>query len=169
MQQTSITSSPSSTSASDSASAASTRWSVSSFESLSSAEKEAINLTAPSTTVSIMSTHTGILAPERPCYTRRPIILTPEQELNPPTLPHMTALKVIRRATKCLSLRKRAHRSLPAPVDPKSLSTADIPVTVYTSPIALPLPKGSAPKICGPSRKRFSLTKSLDPALCPRW
>ncbi|KAJ7433132.1 hypothetical protein B0H11DRAFT_1939783 [Mycena galericulata] len=105
-----------------------------------------------------------------PRYTRRPVVLTEEQVLNPPTLPPLTPVKacrkaLLRAATRVNLISRKASLPLPAPIDPKSLSVADVPATVYTSKIALPPRRGPAPAISAPPRKRYS----LDPALCPGW
>ncbi|KAJ7476691.1 hypothetical protein FB451DRAFT_1173555 [Mycena latifolia] len=171
----------SSIASSDSGSSRSRASSTSSAESLSSATKEAIS--TASATVGVMSTHPGILATilalalphddaepwegqRSPRYTRRPVILSEAQERNPPTLPPLTPTRIYRKALvhtgRTFTARpRRAPALLPRPIDPKSLSTAAIPATVYTSPIALPLPKGPAPPVL------YRRSCALDPANRP--
>ncbi|KAJ7463266.1 hypothetical protein FB451DRAFT_1403909 [Mycena latifolia] len=176
----------SSIASSDSGSGRSRASSPSTVESLSSATEEA--LATASATVGVMSTHPGILATmlalalphdvaeesedqrpfNTPRYTRRPVILSEEQKRNPPTLPPLTSTKIyhralVRTARTLVARPRRASARLPRPIDPKSLSTTAIPATVYSSPIALPLPKGPAPPV---SHRRSC---ALDPAVCPGW
>ncbi|KAJ7096653.1 hypothetical protein B0H15DRAFT_825916 [Mycena belliarum] len=97
----------------------------------------------------------------------RQILLTPEQELNPPSLPRSrddsrrtTTLShhiatAYRRTLRHVS-RTRGSSSAevftgPVHVDPKTL-VSEVPLTVEYSPIALPLPKGPAPAV-RPARK----------------
>ncbi|KAJ7463281.1 hypothetical protein FB451DRAFT_1403924 [Mycena latifolia] len=130
----------SSIASSDSGSGRSRASSMSTAESFSSATKE--SLSNASATVGIMSAHPGILATilafalphddaeaseeqrlsDTQRYTRQPIILKEEQAI-------------------------ARYSVAPRPIDPKSLSTAAIPATVYDSPIALPLPKGPASSV----------------------
>ncbi|KAJ6563299.1 hypothetical protein DFH09DRAFT_1278953 [Mycena vulgaris] len=184
---TTSTPTTSSSTSSESCSSVSRESSIGSTGSLSSATKEALTVNAASAAkMGIMSTHPGILAAmlmlvmphddvheseDQPRYTRRSVILSEAQELNPPALPPLTPVKVYRdalfRTARTLVLRpRRASAPLPRPTDLKSLSTAALPVTVYTSPIALPLPKGSAPPVASGLHRRAS---SMDPALCPGW
>ncbi|KAJ7719340.1 hypothetical protein DFH07DRAFT_972956 [Mycena maculata] len=107
---------------------------------------------------------------ETPRYRRRSVVLTETQQLNLPTLPRLTPVRACRTALRRVANAfvlpaRRPFTPLPLPIDPKSLSTAEIPVTVYTSPIALPIPNGPAPTVSTTSRRR-SLP---DPALCPGW
>ncbi|KAJ7695373.1 hypothetical protein B0H17DRAFT_1131427 [Mycena rosella] len=102
----------------------------------------------------------------------REIIITEEQELNPPKLgPNTTASRLSRRVAKayCRTLRrvararrtsttaealaalfvpvpKRVRASTPALVDMKTL-VSEVPFIVYSSPLSLPLPKGPAPVV----------------------
>ncbi|KAJ7728298.1 hypothetical protein DFH07DRAFT_969924 [Mycena maculata] len=104
-----------------------------------------------------------------PRYRRRSVILTEAQELHPPTLPPLTpvrACQALLRAAKNLVPRsRRTSVPLPLPINPNSLSIANIPVMVDTSPNAPPLPKGPAPTVSKPARRRFS----LDSAVYPGW
>ncbi|KAJ7686238.1 hypothetical protein B0H17DRAFT_1181291 [Mycena rosella] len=131
----------------------------------------------------------------------RKITMSEEQERNPPKLRKSTpASRLSRRVAKAYrrTLRrvvrarrastpsealavlfapttKRPRASTPAPVDPSTLVT-DVPIIVYSSPIALPLPKGPAPAV-RPARKvrRVAVLptvreeEALDDALCPGW
>ncbi|KAJ7249916.1 hypothetical protein C8J57DRAFT_1475089 [Mycena rebaudengoi] len=106
-----------------------------------------------------------------PTFIKKEVVLTEEQEKNPPALPPITLRETC--GTHMHKLRVKRRRSpKPTPVDPKSLAPADVEVTVYTSPIALPLPKGPAPCVA-PERRRWSLSNrsqyERDPALCPGW
>ncbi|KAJ7509424.1 hypothetical protein B0H11DRAFT_2421300 [Mycena galericulata] len=127
---------------------------------------------------------------------QREIVLTDEQERNPPTPPKPTTRltkayhRAARRAararhantpTEALAVLfaptpKRVRAVTPMPVDPKMLA-GGIPFVVYSSPIALPLPKGPAPTV-RPARKARKLTvlptvkeeeTKIDAALCPGW
>ncbi|KAJ7288775.1 hypothetical protein C8J57DRAFT_1707112 [Mycena rebaudengoi] len=137
-------------------------------------------------TTQIASMHVITLEPKSasdheekcPRYTRKLVILTEEQERNPPTLPPITLRKacttILRRtAAKLLLLPTSRRNSIPAPhpepVHPQTLSTAGIPVSVYTSPIALPLPRGPAPPISTDHISRKRRSRELDPAVCPGW
>ncbi|KAJ7247070.1 hypothetical protein C8J57DRAFT_1475968, partial [Mycena rebaudengoi] len=107
-------------------------------------------------------------------YVWKPVVLTEDQELNPPALPPVTLRSACKAQIRRISFSKRRSSPPPRPIDPKSLETADIPATVYTSPIALPLPKGPAPApIVAPKRRRWSLSgpssAELHPTLCPGW
>ncbi|KAJ6571617.1 hypothetical protein B0H19DRAFT_1255578 [Mycena capillaripes] len=70
---------------------------------------------------------------------------------------------------------KRVRATAPVPVDPKTL-TSDIPLMVYSSPIALPLPKGPAPAV-RPARTQRKFTilptlkeeEGLEDTLCAGW
>ncbi|KAJ7695345.1 hypothetical protein B0H17DRAFT_1198587 [Mycena rosella] len=70
---------------------------------------------------------------------------------------------------------KRPRAPTPAPVDPSTLVT-EVLIMVYSSPIALPLPKGPAPAI-HPARKAHRVAvlptvreeEALDDALCDGW
>ncbi|KAJ7028024.1 hypothetical protein C8F04DRAFT_1237815 [Mycena alexandri] len=128
----------------------------------------------------------------------REIILTDEQERNPPRLPSSTfssrvsrrLSKVFRRAASArrasnpreafaafFSPRpKRVHATKPVRVDPATLKS-EVPLVVYSSPIALPFPKGPAP-VVRPARpaRRFTILPTLseegarlDEALCAGW
>ncbi|KAJ7151774.1 hypothetical protein C8R43DRAFT_1127409 [Mycena crocata] len=123
----------------------------------------------------------------------REIILTEEQELNPPTLPKSTLSSRVSRAYLRRAARarrattpteavaalfyptpKRPRAATPRPVNPKTLESP-IPLVVYSSPILLPLPKGPAPAV-RPARKvrRLSMLPTVheeeaDAALCPSW
>ncbi|KAJ7727762.1 hypothetical protein B0H16DRAFT_1470815 [Mycena metata] len=132
----------------------------------------------------------------------REIFLTEEQELNPARLPPSSTTitpRLSRRLTKTYrrTLRRAArarrastpHEALavffartpkrvcaktPMRVDPKTL-LSDISLFVYTSPIALPLPKGPAP-VVRPARKQRRFTElptvaeeSVNDALCAGW
>ncbi|KAJ7460112.1 hypothetical protein B0H11DRAFT_2316322 [Mycena galericulata] len=127
---------------------------------------------------------------------QREIVLTDEQERNPPTPPKPIArlTKAYRRAarrvararqanspTEALAVLfaptpKRVRAVTPTPVDPKALAS-EIPLVVYSSPIALPLPKGPAPTIRPPQKvRRFTVLPTLKEeeieiaaALCPGW
>ncbi|KAJ7732927.1 hypothetical protein DFH07DRAFT_1065502 [Mycena maculata] len=106
---------------------------------------------------------------KRPFYSRRSVVLTETQKLHPPTLPSLTPVRVckalLRVAKNLVPRSRRTSTPLPLPIDPKSLSIAEIPVTVETSLNAPPLPKGPAPTVSKPARRLLS----LDPALCPGW
>ncbi|KAJ6590697.1 hypothetical protein DFH09DRAFT_1423652 [Mycena vulgaris] len=128
---------------------------------------------------------------QRPC--ERDILLTDEQERNPPKLSRSTltsqlsrrTLRRVARARRATTstealavlfapMPKRVRASIPAHVDPKTL-TSEIPLTVYSSPIVLPLQKGPAPTV-RPARKapKFTLLatvkeESTDAALCSGW
>ncbi|KAJ7151755.1 hypothetical protein C8R43DRAFT_1004258 [Mycena crocata] len=130
----------------------------------------------------------------------REIFLTEERELKPPTLPHSTlSSRLSRRLSKAYrrTLRraagarrastpsdvfaalfspapKRPRAATPRPVNPKTLESP-IPLVVYSSPIALPFPKGPAPAV-RPARKvrRLSMLPTVheeeaDAALCAGW
>ncbi|KAJ7028015.1 hypothetical protein C8F04DRAFT_1120756 [Mycena alexandri] len=132
----------------------------------------------------------------------REIILTDEQERNPPRLPSSTfSSRVSRRLSKVFrrTLRraasarrannpreafaafftprpKRVHAAKPARVDPATLKS-EVPLVVYSSPTALPFPKGPAP-VVRPARpaRRFTILPTLseegarlDEALCAGW
>ncbi|KAJ7637275.1 hypothetical protein DFH06DRAFT_1433318 [Mycena polygramma] len=118
----------------------------------------------------------------------RKIVLSEEQEQNPPKLPRSSTLsfrisrrvakvyrRTLRRAARARRAStpqeafaaffaptpKRVRAKTPAPVDPKILA-ADIPRVVYSSPISLPLPKGPAPTV-RPARKarKFALLPTV--------
>ncbi|KAJ7695367.1 hypothetical protein B0H17DRAFT_1198606 [Mycena rosella] len=102
----------------------------------------------------------------------RNIIISEEQELNPPKLrQRTTASRISRRVAKTYrrTLRrvararrtsttaealvtlfapvpKRVRAATPGVVDPKTL-VSEVPFVVYSSPISLPLPKGPAPVV----------------------
>ncbi|KAJ6590685.1 hypothetical protein DFH09DRAFT_1074283 [Mycena vulgaris] len=130
----------------------------------------------------------------------RDILLTDEQERNPPKLSQSTSTsrlsrrvaKAYRRTLRRVARARRANTptealavlfaptpkrvlaSIPAHVDPKTLTSA-IPLTVYSSSIALPLQKGPAPTV-RPARKapKFTLLptvkeESTAAALCAGW
>ncbi|KAJ7752478.1 hypothetical protein DFH07DRAFT_825491 [Mycena maculata] len=186
--------------------------SVSSIESFSSTEGKvavALRLRAlPSTLLGFFTSLVSVLlitllpsmAAETPKRTLaiRPyeckIILTEEQEGNPPTAPKATPRltkayrRTLRRATRARGastptealavlfapIPKHVRAFTPVPVDPKTLAT-DVPLIIYSSPVALPLPKGPAPAI-RPARKahKFAVLptmqeEELDAALCPGW
>ncbi|KAF7350346.1 hypothetical protein MVEN_01339300 [Mycena venus] len=195
--------------------------SVSSVESFTSTEDRvtlALQLRAlPSTMTGLLASVVAVLlilllpalavptpkrTPARRPYERE-IILTAEQEQNPPRLPPQPTLpsrlsrrmeKTYRRTLRRAARAERAstpsealatffaprpkllRATTPVPVDPKTLaSVSDIPLVVYSSPIALPLPKGPAP-IVRPARKARKLTvlpavreEQEDEALCAGW
>ncbi|KAJ7752450.1 hypothetical protein DFH07DRAFT_1061680 [Mycena maculata] len=186
--------------------------SVSSVESFTSTEDKvtiALRLRAlPSTLLGLLKSLMSVLLimilptmtakkPKRTLALRsyqRKIILTKEQECNPPTapqsVPRLTKAypRSLRRAARAKATNtptetlvalfapgpKRVRAVIPTPVDPKTLTT-DVPLVVYSSPIALPLPKGPAPAV-RPARKarRFSVLptvheEKLNAALCPDW
>ncbi|KAJ7509413.1 hypothetical protein B0H11DRAFT_1959583 [Mycena galericulata] len=126
---------------------------------------------------------------------QREIVLTDEQERNPPTPPKPTARltkayrRAVRRAararhtntpTEALAVLfeptpKRARAVTPKPVDPMTLA-GEIPLVVYSSPIALPLPKGPAPMVrSAPKASKFAVLPTvkedieMDAALCLGW
>ncbi|KAJ7487891.1 hypothetical protein FB451DRAFT_1553477 [Mycena latifolia] len=155
----------------------------------------------------IMISILSAMAPETPKRkpTSRPyereVIITAEQERNPPTLRRSTRTsrlsrrlakayrRTLRRSararrtntpTEALAVLfaptpKRVRASTPVHVDPKTLAS-EVPLVVYSSPIALPLPKGPAPAV-RPARKLGKLPALLavkqdeimDGALCPGW
>ncbi|KAJ7752456.1 hypothetical protein DFH07DRAFT_960549 [Mycena maculata] len=186
--------------------------SISSVESFTSTEDKvtiALYLRAlPSTLLGLFKSLMSVLfimllptmAAEKPkrTLTLRPyqckIVLTEEQERNPPTapkpVPRLTKAyrRSFRRAARAKAadtpigalaalfapVPERVRAIIPTPVDPKTL-TIDVPLVVYSSPIALPLPKGPAP-VVRPARqaRRFSVLptvreEKLDAALCPGW
>ncbi|KAJ6484405.1 hypothetical protein C8R47DRAFT_1131287 [Mycena vitilis] len=118
----------------------------------------------------------------------RKIVLSEEQEQNPPQLPRPSTLasrisrrvakayrRTLRRAARArrassprdalaaffTPVPKRVRAQRPVPVDPKTLA-ADIPRVVYSSPVSLPLPKGPAPAV-RPAQKarKFALLPTL--------
>ncbi|KAJ7606022.1 hypothetical protein FB45DRAFT_877328 [Roridomyces roridus] len=106
-----------------------------------------------------------------PKYTRRPVVLTEAQEMNPPTLPSVSPITALLRAAKRVLPTSRRARNrdgiaapLPTPVNPKSLSVADISVMVESS--SGTLPRGPAPTV---SRKRMSMRGPVDPAVAAGW
>ncbi|KAJ6590718.1 hypothetical protein DFH09DRAFT_1074310 [Mycena vulgaris] len=132
----------------------------------------------------------------------RDITISDEQERNPPQLRRSTTTsrlsrrvtktyrRTVRRVararrapthTKALAVLftptpKRVRASPPVHVDPQNL-TSEIPLFVYSSPIALPLAKGPAPTVRPAYRARkFALLPTLkeeeestDAALCAGW
>ncbi|KAJ7342878.1 hypothetical protein DFH08DRAFT_962906 [Mycena albidolilacea] len=177
------------------------RSSVSSVESFSSTEKQVtlvLQLRAlPSAVTGVLTSLMAVIfllilpamtpQPPRRVLALRPyerkIVLTEEQEQNPPQLPppatfssrlshglSKTYQRTGRRAARAqrgttpqavlsaifAPTSKRVCAELPTPVDPKILA-ADIPRVVYYSPIALPLPKGPAPAVL-PARRTRRLT-----------
>ncbi|KAF7350322.1 hypothetical protein MVEN_01336700 [Mycena venus] len=194
--------------------------SVSSIESFTSTEDRvtlALQLRAlPSTMTGVLASLVAVLlilllpalavpTPKRTPLRRpyeREIILTEEQEQNPPRLPLSPTLpsrlsrrmeKAYRRTLRRAACAERAstpsealttffaprpkllRAATPVPVDPKTLAS-DIPLVVYSSPIALPLPKGPAPAVEPARKARRKLTvlptvkeERLDDALCAGW
>ncbi|KAJ7886325.1 hypothetical protein B0H13DRAFT_2666698 [Mycena leptocephala] len=175
--------------------------SVSSVESFSSTEDRvtlALRMRAlPSTIRGLLTSILAVLlilllpamAAEKPKSKPAPrpyerdIVLTEEQERNPPRLPPPSTLssrisrrmakayrRTLRRASRAQRANtphealaalfaptpKRVRAKTPVPVDPKTLA-ADIPLVVYSSPISLPLSKGPAPAV-RPSRKARKFT-----------
>ncbi|KAJ7342819.1 hypothetical protein DFH08DRAFT_938182 [Mycena albidolilacea] len=204
------TSSVSSVTSSSTASSASTRprsststrrrSSVSSIELFSSTEKHmqvtlALRLCAiPSIIIGVLTSVLAVIIllplpaltpkpPKRVLLLRpyeREIVLTEEQEQNPPQLPPPSTLssrlshglsKTYQRAIRCTARAQRttipqaslsaffaptpkhARAQIPALLEPKTLA-ADIPRVMYYSPIALPLPKGPAPVVLPARRTR---------------
>ncbi|KAJ6529185.1 hypothetical protein DFH09DRAFT_1094141 [Mycena vulgaris] len=132
----------------------------------------------------------------------RDIIISNEQDRKPPTLRRSTPAsrlsrrlakayrRTVRRVararraptpTEALAVLfaptpKRVRASTPAHVDPLTL-TSEIPLVVYSSPIALPLPKGPAPVVRPAARARkLALLptveeeeESTDAVLCAGW
>ncbi|KAJ7342828.1 hypothetical protein DFH08DRAFT_938186 [Mycena albidolilacea] len=176
------------------------RSSVSSIESFSPTEKHmqvtlALRLCAiPSIIIGVLASVLAVIIllllpaltpkpPKRVLLLRpyeREIVLTEEQERNPPQLPPSSTLssrfshglsktyqRTIRRAARAQRTTtpqaalstffaptpKRVRAEIPAPVGPKTLTT-DIPCVVYYSPVALPLPKGPAPAVLPARRTR---------------
>ncbi|KAJ6571599.1 hypothetical protein B0H19DRAFT_1255559 [Mycena capillaripes] len=182
------------------------RSSVSSIESFSSTE-ERVTLTLrlralPSTMTGLFTSFISVLLilllpalaaptpkrkPARRPYERE-IILTEEQERNPPRLPPpstsrsqfsrriaKTYRRTLRRAASARAAGtlhealatffaptpKRVRAKTPAHVHPKTLAS-DIPLVVYSSPISLPLPKGPAPAIRPPRKvRKFSVLPTV--------
>ncbi|KAJ7485098.1 hypothetical protein B0H11DRAFT_2018113 [Mycena galericulata] len=117
---------------------------------------------------------------------QREIVLTDEQEHNPPTSPkpttlltkayHLAARPAARARHANAPTPKRVRAVTPKPVDPKTLA-GEIPLVVYSSPIALPLPKGPAPTVrSAPKARKFVVLPTvkekdieMDAALCPGW
>ncbi|KAK7046603.1 hypothetical protein R3P38DRAFT_2607538 [Favolaschia claudopus] len=216
----SVTSASSTTTASSSSTSRRRRSSsVSTVESFQSSEDKvtvAMHLQSlPSTVsgffVSVMSILLAFLifptmtapAPKR-APSQREIVVTEEQEKNPPRLPAPPPVtsrlrdsitsayrRTIRRASRARrastpgeaftvffnSTSKRVRFDVPIHVDPKTL-VIDTPIVVYTSPIALPLPKGPAPavkpvcKLRSRYHRRLTTVKEgevLDAALCDGW
>ncbi|KAJ7487835.1 hypothetical protein FB451DRAFT_1553437 [Mycena latifolia] len=131
----------------------------------------------------------------------REIVITSEQERNPPTLRRSTlksrlsrriakayrgTLRRFARArrtsspTEALAVLfapkpKRVRAATPVHIDPKTL-VSDVPLVVYSSPIALPLRKGPAPAVrpaCKANNLHALLTvkeeEPVDEALCAGW
>ncbi|KAF8211166.1 hypothetical protein K438DRAFT_1806793 [Mycena galopus ATCC 62051] len=154
-----------------------------------------------------MAAQTPRRMPARRPYERE-IILTDEQERHPPRLSSPSTLsrvsrgvskayrRTLRRAARARrasspnealaalfkSTPKCARAKIPAPVDPKTLAS-EIPLVVYSSPIALPLPKGPAPAVLPPSPRKVARKftplptvteaeedfETVDGALCAGW
>ncbi|KAJ7096640.1 hypothetical protein B0H15DRAFT_825851 [Mycena belliarum] len=129
---------------------------------------------------------------QRP-YSEREIVLTAEQERNPPSLPQPATLsqRIVkayywtlhrmgstRRLSSTTEAVARGPRymisSAPMHLNPKTL-VSEVPLVVCPSPIALPLPKGPAPVIrpAQKARKPLKLVAAEDEvmggALCAGW
>ncbi|KAJ7601812.1 hypothetical protein B0H17DRAFT_1222990 [Mycena rosella] len=144
-----------------------------------------------------MTAETPSRVPVTGSYERR-IVLTEDQERNPPKLRMSTpasrlsrrVAKAYRRTVRRVARARRAstpnealavlfaptpkrpRAPTPAPVDPSTLVTE----AVYPSPIALPLPKGPAPAVRPARRVRRVAVlpmvreeEALDDALCDGW
>ncbi|KAF7349385.1 hypothetical protein MSAN_01728300 [Mycena sanguinolenta] len=145
------------------------------------------------------------MAAPAPRRYERKILLSEEEYRNPPRLSSPSTLsrisirlskayrRTVRRAARARRASspheafavffkrtpKRVRARTPAPVDPKTLMS-DVPLVVYSSPIALPLPKGPAPAVLPPRRKqqrKFTVLPAVteeeetisDGAVCAGW
>ncbi|KAJ7096634.1 hypothetical protein B0H15DRAFT_51447 [Mycena belliarum] len=131
-------------------------------------------------------------SPAQPTYYEREVVLTAEQERNPPSLPQPATLsqRIVkayhwtlhrlgstRRSSNTTEAVARGPRymisSAPMHLNPKTL-VSEVPLVVCPSPVALPLPKGPAPVIrpAQKARKPLKLVTEgevMGGALCAGW